>query len=184
MIAPKTFGHGLNYAQTFLVLITLLLALSARVQAQCLVSTPSPETPPANNTKNNNGAKNSKPPESGNTPEKPAPSPTPFTLSIADVKVPGGGAAGLGDTIVVTVKCLKEELFIYSVWTSLTMPQFSDTLLALMGISAGTYVGFKIPERQTDPSDVTDVDTPAGINPLDNIDADADTDPQSEEEGC
>jgi hypothetical protein len=75
-------------------------------------------------------------------------------------------------------------IFIYSVWTSLTMPQFSDTLLALMGISAGTYVGFKIPERQTDPSDVSDVDTPAGINPLDNIDAEADTDPQSEEEGC
>ena len=31
------------------------------------------------------------------------------------------------------------------------MPEFSDTLLALMGISAGTYIGFKIPERQTTP---------------------------------
>jgi hypothetical protein len=28
------------------------------------------------------------------------------------------------------------------------MPEFSTTLLALMGISSGTYLGFKIPERQ------------------------------------
>jgi hypothetical protein len=44
-------------------------------------------------------------------------------------------------------------VFLYSVWTSLSMPQFSDTLLALMGISAGTYIGFKIPERQTNAAD-------------------------------
>ncbi|HJT28013.1 MAG TPA: hypothetical protein VJ784_11430 [Pyrinomonadaceae bacterium] len=43
--------------------------------------------------------------------------------------------------------------FLYSVWASLSMPQFSDTLLALMGISAGTYIGFKIPEKQTDAAD-------------------------------
>jgi hypothetical protein len=36
-------------------------------------------------------------------------------------------------------------------WRDLIMPQFSETLLALMGISAGTYIGFKIPERQTEP---------------------------------
>jgi hypothetical protein len=75
-------------------------------------------------------------------------------------------------------------IFMYSVWTSLTMPQFSDTLLALMGISAGTYVGFKIPEQQTSPNDVTNTDTVAGINASDNAESDADTDPQSEEEGC
>ncbi|MCA1575780.1 MAG: hypothetical protein LC794_00290 [Acidobacteria bacterium] len=74
-------------------------------------------------------------------------------------------------------------IFIYSVWTSLTMPQFSETLLALMGISAGTYVGFKIPERQTDARDVTDVNN-AGVNRYDNVQSDADTDPQNEEEGC
>jgi hypothetical protein len=37
-------------------------------------------------------------------------------------------------------------LFIVDVWRDLSMPQFSDTLLALMGVSGGTYVGFKIPE--------------------------------------
>jgi hypothetical protein len=39
-------------------------------------------------------------------------------------------------------------IFVYSVWTRLSMPEFSTTLLALMGISAGTFVGFKIPEKQ------------------------------------
>ena len=39
-------------------------------------------------------------------------------------------------------------LFVYGVYRDLTMPEFSGTLLALMGISSGTYLGFKIPERQ------------------------------------
>jgi hypothetical protein len=40
-------------------------------------------------------------------------------------------------------------LFLYSVWYRLSMPDFSATLLALLGISSGTYLGFKIPEKQT-----------------------------------
>jgi len=39
-------------------------------------------------------------------------------------------------------------MFLVGVYRSLAMPEFSTTLLALMGISAGTYLGFKIPERQ------------------------------------
>jgi hypothetical protein len=34
-------------------------------------------------------------------------------------------------------------LFVYSVWERLAMPEFGATLLSLMGISAGTYLGFK-----------------------------------------
>jgi hypothetical protein len=37
-------------------------------------------------------------------------------------------------------------LFIYKVLTSLVMPNFDDTLLTLLGISGGLYVGFKWPE--------------------------------------
>jgi hypothetical protein len=37
-------------------------------------------------------------------------------------------------------------IFVVSVYNDLSMPQFSATLLGLMGISAGTYVGFKLPE--------------------------------------
>ena len=36
-------------------------------------------------------------------------------------------------------------MFLASVFTTLTMPQFSATLLGLMGISSGTYLGFKMP---------------------------------------
>ncbi|HKN83228.1 MAG TPA: ABC transporter C-terminal domain-containing protein [Pyrinomonadaceae bacterium] len=44
-------------------------------------------------------------------------------------------------------------IFLLGVYRNLAMPEFSGTLLALMGISAGTYLGFKIPERQTDARD-------------------------------
>jgi len=40
-------------------------------------------------------------------------------------------------------------IFIYSVWASLVMPDFSTTLLTLQGITAGTYLGFKFPEKQS-----------------------------------
>jgi gas vesicle protein len=42
-------------------------------------------------------------------------------------------------------------LFIHSVWYRLSMPEFGGTLIALLGISAGTYLGFKIPENNTAP---------------------------------
>jgi hypothetical protein len=38
-------------------------------------------------------------------------------------------------------------VFLQSVWVRLAMPEFDATLLTLMGISSGTYLGFKIPER-------------------------------------
>jgi hypothetical protein len=38
-------------------------------------------------------------------------------------------------------------IFVASVYNNLAMPQFSPTLLGLMGISAGTYLGFKFPEQ-------------------------------------
>ena len=38
-------------------------------------------------------------------------------------------------------------IFVTEVYRNLAMPSFSPTLLALMGISAGTYIGFKFPEK-------------------------------------
>jgi hypothetical protein len=38
-------------------------------------------------------------------------------------------------------------IFCASVYNGLQMPQFSSTLLGLMGISSGTYLGFKVPEQ-------------------------------------
>ncbi|MBV9494715.1 MAG: hypothetical protein JOZ54_10750 [Acidobacteria bacterium] len=49
-------------------------------------------------------------------------------------------------------------IFVASVYHDLAMPQFSATLLGLMGISSGTYLGFKVPEsKATDvaPADAT-----------------------------
>jgi hypothetical protein len=39
-------------------------------------------------------------------------------------------------------------VFIARVKSDLVMPEFSATLLGLMGISAGTYIGFKFPEQK------------------------------------
>lgn len=39
-------------------------------------------------------------------------------------------------------------IFVSSVYNSLTMPEFSATLLGLMGLSSGTYIGFKFPEQK------------------------------------
>jgi hypothetical protein len=39
-------------------------------------------------------------------------------------------------------------IFVYLVWEKLAMPEFGSTLLALQGISAGTYLGFKFPKQQ------------------------------------
>lgn len=44
-------------------------------------------------------------------------------------------------------------IFVASVYHGLQMPQFSTTLLGLMGISSGTYLGFKVPENRTPPAD-------------------------------
>jgi len=39
-------------------------------------------------------------------------------------------------------------MFISSVYNDLTMPEFNATLLGLMGISSGTYIGFMFPEQK------------------------------------
>ena len=44
-------------------------------------------------------------------------------------------------------------IFVVMVFNTLKMPTFSEMILGLMGISAGTFIGFKIPEKQTKPSD-------------------------------
>ncbi|HSL02253.1 MAG TPA: hypothetical protein VK901_01770 [Nitrospiraceae bacterium] len=38
-------------------------------------------------------------------------------------------------------------VFIRSVANGMSLPEFSETLLALLGMSNGTYLGFKIPEK-------------------------------------
>ncbi len=39
-------------------------------------------------------------------------------------------------------------IFVSAVYNNLNMPEFSPTLLGLMGLSSGTYIGFKFPEQK------------------------------------
>jgi hypothetical protein len=41
-------------------------------------------------------------------------------------------------------------IFIFGVFQQLAMPKFDATLLALMGISSGTYLGFKWPAAEAE----------------------------------
>jgi hypothetical protein len=38
-------------------------------------------------------------------------------------------------------------VFVWAVYRNISMPEFDASLLTLMGISSGTYVGFKFPEK-------------------------------------
>ncbi|HEV7920767.1 MAG TPA: hypothetical protein VGR02_08245 [Thermoanaerobaculia bacterium] len=53
-------------------------------------------------------------------------------------------------------------IFVASVYHDLAMPQFSATLLGLMGISSGTYLGFKVPEAKATDVAPADATTPGG----------------------
>jgi hypothetical protein len=50
-------------------------------------------------------------------------------------------------------------VFVWSVYRDITMPEFDASLLTLMGISSGTYIGFKFPEK------LKTADTPAPTQP-------------------
>jgi hypothetical protein len=57
------------------------------------------------------------------------------------------GSVALDRFQIVVWTIVLGGIFIASVVWDLTMPEFSATLLALMGISSGTYVGFKLPQK-------------------------------------
>jgi hypothetical protein len=40
-------------------------------------------------------------------------------------------------------------VFLRAVYTDVLIPEFDATLLGLLGISSGTYLGFKFPEKQS-----------------------------------
>jgi len=52
-------------------------------------------------------------------------------------------------------------VFVVRIFTKLSIPDFNPTLLGLLGLSAGTYVGFKFPENQTPASTQTHPAAPA-----------------------
>jgi hypothetical protein len=57
-----------------------------------------------------------------------------------------GGTIDLHRFQIVTWTLVLGVVFVHAVYTDLAMPEFDQSLLALMGISSGTYLGFKFPE--------------------------------------
>ena len=57
------------------------------------------------------------------------------------------GRVALDRLQMVVWSVLLGGLYLHSVLVYVTMPDFSATLLGLMGLSSGTYVGFKMPAR-------------------------------------
>ncbi|MDQ3279989.1 MAG: hypothetical protein M3Q69_01085 [Acidobacteriota bacterium] len=64
-----------------------------------------------------------------------------------DLVTDARGSVALDRFQIVVWTIVLGGIFVASVVWDLTMPEFNATLLALMGISSGTYVGFKIPQK-------------------------------------
>ncbi|HET9184040.1 MAG TPA: hypothetical protein VFP59_18075 [Candidatus Angelobacter sp.] len=60
----------------------------------------------------------------------------------------GGAAVSLHRVQMMGWTLVLALIFIAQVLNTLSIPDFNPTLLGLMGLSAGTYVGFKFPENQ------------------------------------
>jgi hypothetical protein len=64
-----------------------------------------------------------------------------------DLVMDDKGAVALDRLQIVVWTVVLGGVFIATVVWDLSMPEFNGTLLALMGISSGTYIGFKLPNR-------------------------------------
>ena len=65
------------------------------------------------------------------------------------VDVCGGEGVSLHRIQIIGWTVVLVFVFTVQVFTKLSIPDFNPTLLGLLGLSAGTYVGFKFPENQT-----------------------------------
>jgi len=65
-----------------------------------------------------------------------------------DLVADENGIVALDRLQIVVWTIVLSGIFLTSVIWDLTMPEFNTTLLALMGISSGTYIGFKLPHKQ------------------------------------
>lgn len=66
---------------------------------------------------------------------------------LRDLVTNDSGAVALDRVQIIVWTAVLAYIFVESVVWNLTMPEFSGTLLALMGISSGTYIGFQLPQR-------------------------------------
>lgn len=83
---------------------------------------------------------------------------------LADIT--GGEGVSLHRIQIIGWTVVLVFVFIVQVFTKLTIPDFNPTLLGLLGLSAGTYVGFKFPENQSPASTQTQPTAPVPPAPL------------------
>jgi hypothetical protein len=81
------------------------------------------------------------------TPVSPAP-PQPSQGFMIDVLSDENGGVSIHRFQMFAWTLILGVIFVGSVYRDLSMPDFSVTLLGLMGISSGTYLGFKVPEKK------------------------------------
>lgn len=74
---------------------------------------------------------------------------SPSTSWWRDMITDDNGAFGLDRVQIAVWTIVLGFIFLNSVLMDLTMPEFNSTMLALMGISSGTYIGFKLPSAKT-----------------------------------
>ena len=67
---------------------------------------------------------------------------------LRDLLTNDAGVVALDRVQIIVWTAVLAYIFLESVIWNLTMPEFSGTLLALMGISSGTYIGFQLPQRK------------------------------------
>lgn len=81
---------------------------------------------------------------------QPSPPPPPSEGFLRDILSDGLGSVSFHRFQMFAWTVILGMIFIISVWEQLSMPEFSATLLGLMGISSGTYLGFKLPEKKNE----------------------------------
>jgi hypothetical protein len=80
----------------------------------------------------------------------PAPPPAPSAGFINDMLSDGNGGVSFHRFQMFAWTLILGVIFVTEVYQELAMPEFSATLLGLMGISSGTYLGFKFPEKKNE----------------------------------
>jgi hypothetical protein len=81
------------------------------------------------------------------TPVPPAP-PEPSKGFVRDILSDADGGVSIHRFQMFAWTLILGVIFVASVYKDLAMPEFNVTLLGLMGISSGTYLGFKVPEKK------------------------------------
>lgn len=94
-------------------------------------------------------------------PPVPPPPPAPTQGFLADVLSDSSdGGISIHRFQMFAWTLILGVIFVSSVYAGLAMPEFNATLLGLMGISSGTYLGFKFPEKKR--ADAAGTPAPAG----------------------